>query len=268
MNIKEVRDRIREALENSIFQGNISALTRALATKGYTYDRSAVSRMISGDRDIKISEIDALADALGVSTHFLQYGASENASNIVELRRLTVDEEHQEDEAYLNQRQLGFSSATGYEPSIEGGIPEIDVLAGAGNGAIGEVVSLKVGDGSVSAHHVIDEWKIPEEYLGQVLNVSAGRSLILPVIGDSMIPSYHPGDRILVDLRQTEMTIDAVYVISDGESPPQIKRLQRVLFSHPATVDVISDNPSHKPQRVEIAQLTIIGRVAGKVSKQ
>lgn len=187
---------------------------------------------------------------------------------VVELRRISLDEEHQEDEAYLNQRQLGFSSATGYAPSIEGGIPEIDVLAGAGNGAIGEVVTLPLGDSTVAAHQVIDEWKFPEGYLGQVLNVSAGRSLILPVIGDSMIPTYTPGDRVLVDLRQNEMTIDAVYVISDGESPPQIKRLQRVLFSQPAMVEVISDNPSHKPQQVELAHLTIVGRVAGKVSKQ
>lgn len=187
---------------------------------------------------------------------------------VIELRRVSLDEEHQEDEAYLNQRQLGYSSATGYEPSIDGGIPEIDVLLGAGSGAVGEVVTLPLGDSSVAAHHVIDEWKFPEGYLGQVLNVTAGRSLILPVIGDSMVPTYTPGDRVLVDLRQNEMTIDAVYVISDGESPPQIKRLQRVLFSQPAMVEVISDNPSHKTQQVELAHLTIVGRVAGKVSKQ
>lgn len=268
MNIAQVRQRIREALEDSVFQGNISALTRALTAKGYTFDRSAVSRMIGGGRDIKIQEIDAIASILGVSSQWLQYGTHDDETNVVELRRISLDEEHQEDEAYLSQRQLGFSSATGYEPSIEGGIPEIDVLAGAGNGAIGEVVTLPLGDSTVAAHQVVDEWKFPEGYLGQVLNVSAGRSLILPVIGDSMIPTYTPGDRVLVDLRQNEMTIDAVYVISDGESPPQIKRLQRVLFSQPAMVEVISDNPSHKPQQVELAHLTIVGRVAGKVSKQ
>lgn len=267
-----MRKRIREALDKSHLEGNISALAREMNERitnlDRNLDRSAVSRMINGGRDIKIQEIDAIASILGVSSHWLQYGTHDDSTNVVELRRVSLEEEHQEDEAYLNQRQLGFSSATGYEPSIEGGIPEIDVLAGAGNGAIGEVVTLPLGDSTVAAHQVIDEWRFPEGYLEQVLNVSAGRSLILPVIGDSMIPTYTPGDRVLVDLRQNEMTIDAVYVISDGESPPQIKRLQRVLFSHPAMVEVISDNPSHKPQQVELAHLTIVGRVAGKVSKQ
>lgn len=46
----------------------------------------------------------------------------------------------------------------------------------------------------------------------------------------------------------------------------QIKRLQRVLFSTPVEVDVVSDNPSHKVQRVEMERLCIIGRVAGRVS--
>lgn len=202
-----------------------------------------------------------------VQANKMLVGASDE-SNVVELRRVSIEEEHKEEQAHLDQRQLGFSSVGSYEPSLEGGIPEIDVLVGAGHGAIGEVVALKVGSHSVAAHQVIDEWKFPEGYLEQVLNVSAGRSLILPVIGDSMTPTYMPGDRVLVDLRQNEMTIDAVYVISDGESPPQIKRLQQVMFSKPRLVDIISDNPAHPAQRVELAQLTIIGRVAGKVSKQ
>lgn len=184
------------------------------------------------------------------------------------IRRLSLDEEYLEDEEYLNRKQLAYSSDGEYDPSIAGALPEVDVMAGAGEGFIGEIVNLKIGDFTISAHQVTDEWKFPDGYLSSVLNVSANRSLILPVIGDSMIPTYQPGDRVVVDLCQNQMTIDAVYVISDGESPPQIKRLQRVLFSSPATVDIISDNPAHNPQRVELDKLHIIGRVAGKVSKQ
>lgn len=190
------------------------------------------------------------------------------SGEVVELRRLSVDEEHMEEQEYLASREKGYGGAGGFSPSIEGGIPEVDVLAGAGTGAIGEVINLRIGANTVSGHKVVEEWKMPEAYLSAELHVSPYKSLIMPVVGDSMTPTYQPGDRILVDLNQTEMTIDAVYVISDGDSPPQIKRLQRVLFSKPAMVDIISDNPSHQPQRVELAHLAIIGRVAGKVSKQ
>lgn len=191
-----------------------------------------------------------------------------NGGNVHELRRVSIDEEHREEEEYLNQRQIGYSSDGGYVPTIQGALPEIDVMVGAGSGTVGEVINLKIGEYAVSAHPVTDEWKFPEGYLSSVLNVSSGRSLILPVIGDSMAPTYYPGDRVVVDLRQNEMSIDAVYVISDGESPPQIKRLQRVMFSKPAMVDIISDNPAHQSQRVELGILKIIGRIAGKVSKQ
>lgn len=265
MDMEAVRKRIKSALKESYLKGNISALARALTAQGATFDRSAISRIITGDRDIKLNEINAIADALRVDPRWLEYGDLSNNDIREEPRRVSLEEEAREDEL---ERARYEAATNGHKVLSVGAIPEIDVMAGAGHGTLGEVVSLKVGEETVSAHRIIDEWVFPDGYLSSVLNVSHGRTLILPVVGDSMIPTYQPGDRILVDLQQSTMTIDAVYVISDGESPPQIKRLQRVLFSQPQMVDIISDNSAHSTQRVELDRLAIIGRVAGKVSKQ
>lgn len=84
-----------------------------------------------------------------------------------------------------------------------------------------------------------------------------------------MIPTYQPGDRVLVDLTQNELVADStVYVISDGQSPPQINRLTRILFSDPPEVDIISDNVDQAKQRVELDRLVIIGRVCGLVARR
>jgi len=235
-------------------------------------DPAAANRVLSRKREFKIKEAAQFAAAKGISLDWLMHGRGAmlmaEDGGIQEPRRLSLDDEAREEEEYLRRTEAGYGHGGEYLPTVDGAVPEIDVMVGAGDGLVGEIINLRVGDTAISAHRVVDEWKFPDGYLTTVLDVSARRSLVLPVVGDSMIPTYQPGDKVLVDLSQTEMTIDAVYVISDGESPPQIKRLQRVMFSKPQLVEIISDNRSHKPQTVELALLTIIGRVAGKVSKQ
>jgi len=258
--------RLNEAFEESIPTKNKSAFGRLLGI-----DPAGASRRLSGELQLKTHEAKKLESEWGIRAAWIEYGEEPKyVADMTprELRRVSDDEELREEQEELANRAAGYGTTGEYQPSIEGALPEIDVVAGAGHGQIGEIVTIQVGESSYSAHHVTDEWKFPDGYLARELNVSPWKSMVMPVIGDSMVPTYQPGDRVVVDRRQTEMTIDAVYVISDGESPPQIKRLQRVLFSQPSMVDIISDNPAHQAQRVELARLTIIGRVAGKVSKQ
>jgi phage repressor protein C with HTH and peptisase S24 domain len=90
----------------------------------------------------------------------------------------------------------------------------------------------------------------------------------MEVVGDSMQPTYMPGDRVIVDLSQNQMTTDTVYAISDGYTEPQIKRLQRVPFSRPSEVKIISDNPALETFTVELDRLTIIGRICGHIARK
>jgi transcriptional regulator with XRE-family HTH domain len=155
-----------------------------------------------------------------------------------------------------------------WKPSVDGAIPEIDVKLGAGHGIVGDIINLPVGGGSVSGHRVVAEWLIPEEYLRSELKVSIKDTLIEEVVGDSMFPTYSPGDRVIIDLTQNRLTTDTVYSISDGSSEPQIKRLQRVPFSDPPLVKIISDNPNLETFTVELDRVHIIGRICGHLSRR
>lgn len=155
-----------------------------------------------------------------------------------------------------------------WRPHTEGAIPEIDVKLGAGEGIVGEVINLPIGAESISAHPIVAEWRLPDDYLRVEVKASPGFSIIVEIIGDSMFPTYAPGDRVIVDLSQNRLVSDTVYAISDGFSEPQIKRLQRVPFSDPVQVRIISDNPALETFTVELERLTVIGRVVGQITRR
>lgn len=155
-----------------------------------------------------------------------------------------------------------------WRPSMPGAIPEIDAKLGAGEGSVGELVNLRVGDDNYSGHRVVAEWILSETFLRHEAKASRQDTVIMEIIGDSMSPTYGPGDRVLVDQAQTRLVADTVYAISDGYGEPQIKRLQRIPFSDPVMVKIISDNPSLSSFDVELERLTIIGRVCGHIARK
>lgn len=156
-----------------------------------------------------------------------------------------------------------------WRPKTPGALPELDMKLGAGDGAVGEVINLPVGDGAISGHKVVAEWLIPIEYLRTEAKVSPKSAIIQEIKGDSMVPTYMPGDRVIIDVAQNEMTSDTVYAISyEGVSEPQIKRLQRVPLTRPPQVVIISDNPNLKDFTVELSQVHILGRICGHVARR
>lgn len=162
---------------------------------------------------------------------------------------------------------LGYAREN-WKPSIPGGLPELDVKLGAGNGQTGEVINIPVHGEVVSGHKVIAEWNFPEAFLREEVKASPGNAIVLEVVGDSMQPTYMPGDRVIIDLSQNAFSADTVYAISDGYSEPQIKRLQRIPFSNPAQVRIISDNPALETFTVDLSKLTIIGRICGHLARK
>lgn len=154
-----------------------------------------------------------------------------------------------------------------YSPTIPDAIPELDAKAGGGEGAVGEVMVLPMGNGTISAHKILDEWRIPPAYLREAVS-NPDRAIVLPIQGDSMLPNYGPGDRVIIDLSEHELRADGVYLISDGFSEPQIKRLQRVMFTVPPRCRIISDNPSYEPQEVDVDGVKILGKVAAYVGRR
>lgn len=78
--------------------------------------------------------------------------------------------------------------------------------------------------------------------------------------GDSMEPTLHDGDLLLVDTAQRALVNDAIYVVrQDGLL--FVKRLQRMLDG---SVQIHSDNPAYSPElvaRQAMDALAVIGRV-------
>ena len=249
-------------------------------------ERSVVSKMLSGSVGMGTDELIKIAIMLKLDTAKLiavmrhESQAQIDEYNEIDWQSLSddsiteiadeIDDYEVDENGNLVWRQRpsddAHVSSEGIKTKTPGAIAEVDVTAGAGEGTFGDSISIPIGTGSYVGHPVVAEWVIPQGFATHILGITAGRTLIMKVVGDSMTPTYLPGDRVIVDLRQNVLTVDGVYIISDGESPPQIKRLQRVLFTSPAEVDIVSDNPSHITQRVELERLHILGRVAGKVT--
>lgn len=155
-----------------------------------------------------------------------------------------------------------------YHPKIRSALPELDVWAGAGEGRDGEIIALQMGEENYSAHKVTAEWLLPESFLYGQARATKSQTLVLPVIGDSMFPTYNYGDRILVDLSQKSFVPDTVFVISDGISPPRIKRLVLVHGTKPPKVRIISDNQLVPSEEHFLTDVVIIGRVCGVIARR
>lgn len=155
-----------------------------------------------------------------------------------------------------------------WKPRLPGSLPELDVAPGAGQGMVGDVINIQTGADAYSAHKVVAEWVMPDQFLRHEMKASQQHSIVMEVRGDSMQPTFLPGDRVIVDLSQNEMSVDGVYVYSDGHGEPQIKRLQKIPFTDPVMVRIISENMVFVAFDVELARLHIVGRVCGHVARK
>lgn len=225
-------------------------------------------------KSVRADKIAQLAYALALDEAALARGklvpvGPEKSSPLVAGKTSSIVSTYDPDVVDHGPHEAGGSyTRDHWKPKIKGALPELDVKLGAGNGNVGEVINLPVGNDNIAGHRVTAEWLFSEAFLRHEAKASVNSTIVMEVIGDSMQPSYLPGDRVLVDLSQNQMSVDTVYAISDGMSEPQIKRLQRVPFSDPVQVRIISDNPVFEKDVVELKRLTIIGRVCGHIARK
>ncbi|MUZ56521.1 S24 family peptidase [Agrobacterium vitis] len=240
--------------------------SRLSSATGLTLDKITRSKNVEGDdpkkrRQIKPHELEAIARFFGE----LPPGYEDMKSWL--MPRPSLIPSFDPDAIDAGEVESGYSREY-WHPSTKGALPEIDGKLGAGEGAVGTVINIPAGTNTISGHRVIAEWVVPENYLFNEAKASPNHTIVMEVIGDSMSPTYQPGDRVLIDLNQNSMVSDTVYAISDGFVEPQIKRLQRVPFSDPPQVIIISDNPNLQPFTVPLEKLTIIGRICGIIARR
>lgn len=230
-------------------------------------ERTFIRDIVEGrKKSVRSDKVADLARALSLDPDALARNELRIAPN--EPRRSLVssfDPDAPEDAEFSSER--GYARDR-WQPQVRGALPELDGKLGAGEGSVGEIISIPIQNGIASGHRVIAEWLMPTSYLRDEIKASPNHTIVMEVIGDSMIPTYQPGDRVLIDLLQNGFIADTVYAISDGYSEPQIKRLQRVPFSNPTQVRIISDNPALETFTADLSQITIIGRICGHIARK
>lgn len=143
---------------------------------------------------------------------------------------------------------LESPSAFEHMPTQQIQVPEYDVRASAGGGYIVDQEVIK------------DVWQFSRRYLVDELRLQPERLMVIEVEGDSMFPTLHSGDRILIDHGDQNPGKDGIYVTWNGQATV-VKRLEAVPYSDPPQVVMISDNKAHNAYTVNADLIRVVGRV-------
>lgn len=133
-------------------------------------------------------------------------------------------------------------------------IPEYDVQAAAGPGL--EVPDLQTPS---------KIWTVPRAALENARVSSLDNLAILTIKGDSMVPKYAPGDRVLIDRGDNIVRHDGSYVLWNqfGLIVKMIQVLPGVSGSGPM-FRIISKNTDYPPYECPVQETQIHGRVVGR----
>lgn len=152
---------------------------------------------------------------------------------------------------------------------------ELDAKAGAGGGGFVDLINVTDSVGNqISAEVVKDYWRIPESYLRGELRLEASKALIIEVTGDSGYDpnnphapgSIFPGDRVIVDARDTRPTPPGPFLVYDGTGLV-VKLCEPVHGSDPPRIRLLSRNPTYTAYNIALDEgHLIVGRVRGRIS--
>ncbi|WP_419905068.1 XRE family transcriptional regulator [Kiloniella sp.] len=140
-------------------------------------------------------------------------------------------------------------------------VAEIAVRGGMGGGGEAAVAYSPDGDGNMAiADDVKGNWFLPSDYLRSELSVSPAAARIIEVQGDSMTPTLHSGDRVMIDTNDQRPTPPGIFALWDGIGVV-VKRLEHVPNSDPALLRISSDNANHNEYQRTFDEVNIIGRI-------
>ena len=128
-------------------------------------------------------------------------------------------------------------------------IPEIDVRASAGPGALHE-----------GLEETKEMWFFPDPVIRHEFRARAADLRMITIDGDSMEPLLASGDRILIDTSQRVPVPPGIFVIWDGMGLVA-KRIEHEPNSEPPKVVIKSVNPEYDTYERDAEEVHIIGRV-------
>ena len=126
--------------------------------------------------------------------------------------------------------------------------PMFDVQASAGFGA------------AVNAEDISEYFAFNKSFLSRQLGVSGDQLAFVSISGESMLPTFHEGDQVLVDMSQTLVQSEGVFLVHT-EDGLLAKRLKKKAGEH---LQVISDNPEYKSWEIDL-KVVESNPVVGKI---
>jgi phage repressor protein C with HTH and peptisase S24 domain len=136
-----------------------------------------------------------------------------------------------------------------YSPVVElVQIPVLDVEASAGHGAV------------AGAENKAGQFGFDEKWLRKLTQAKSNSLSIIKVTGDSMEPTLHDGDEVLVDVSDEQARLrDGIYVLRmDGTL--NVKRV--AIEPQGRKISVVSDNAAYPSwQGLDRRSVNIVGRV-------
>jgi phage repressor protein C with HTH and peptisase S24 domain len=125
--------------------------------------------------------------------------------------------------------------------------PMFDVQASAGMGS------------DVVAEDIEDYFAFNKSFLSRQLNVSSEELVFVTISGDSMLPTLHDGDRVLVDMSQKIVSHEGLYLLQ-SENGLMAKRLS----DNEGVLRVVSDNSEYENWTIA-ASAREANPIAGKI---
>lgn len=126
-------------------------------------------------------------------------------------------------------RETGTIYTTRIDHEDFAAIPRVDARLAAGPGAENGDVSL---DGALAFRQ---DWLRDRD-------IAPSQACLLRVSGDSMSPTLHDGDLVMIDERRTQIRNRHVYALIDIDGAARVKRVELVPDQ---LILLTSDNPAH-----------------------
>lgn len=195
-----------------------AGLTQAQLGEKIGVSQNTIQKIESGG-DTK--HIVTLAKVLNVNANWLQTGEGVmiGANNQISNSHITNTVTYGESSIYQNKNSLSEDEIIV--------IDVLDIQASAGTGAInGEAVQI------------ISQLRyVPEQFYQYYSGINPSVTRVINVKGDSMRPTFEPGDLLFVDISVTAFNGDGIYVFTYDDSL-FVKRVQKIGKSYL----IISDN--------------------------
>ena len=127
--------------------------------------------------------------------------------------------------------------------------------------------ALSAGPGSLldTAPNPLGFHIFEARWLRQATAAPPGKLAVLGVTGDSMHPTLHDGDAVLLDRTKKRPSTDGIYALRIGDDL-SVKRLTPDLAAR--KILVLSDNPLYPPQTLDPDDLQVIGKVIWLVARR